>query len=300
MNAGLGEDGGRSFTGLVVNADDYGYFPGVSEGILACARQGRITATGVMANRPWFEDDIVRLRDETDIDAGVHLVLTCGEPLTAALAARLPGGRFPSKESLIAAILRQQIPLELLRAEWCAQIERCLGAGLTLHFLNSHEHVHMLPSLFRLIVELADIYGIPHLRLSEPEWPPGRSPATFVRDLALAVLARIDRRRLSRPPLPLVGTRASGRLDLAALRRIFTRLRRGRIYELMCHPGFRRETDPVDPATAAYHDWDLETRSLCSGEFATLLGTFGVRLLRYRDLPSPDPVAATNPGRVAA
>lgn len=37
---------------LIINADDYGYFKGVSQGILECVRQGTVTATAVSLTQP--------------------------------------------------------------------------------------------------------------------------------------------------------------------------------------------------------------------------------------------------------
>ena len=35
---------------LIINADDYGYYPCVSKGILEAAKAGALTATGILAN----------------------------------------------------------------------------------------------------------------------------------------------------------------------------------------------------------------------------------------------------------
>ena len=56
-------------------------------------------------------------------------------------------------------ILKGQISLKDVRGEWCAQIEACRGRKLM--FLNSHEHIHMLPVLFGLTVELRRNIGFP-------------------------------------------------------------------------------------------------------------------------------------------
>ena len=37
---------------LIINADDYGYFPCISKGILEAASSGAVTATGILANSP--------------------------------------------------------------------------------------------------------------------------------------------------------------------------------------------------------------------------------------------------------
>src|SRR5438067_2291957 len=43
---------------LIVNADDYGYFPCVSRGIADAARQGAVTATGILANRSDLQEQM--------------------------------------------------------------------------------------------------------------------------------------------------------------------------------------------------------------------------------------------------
>jgi predicted glycoside hydrolase/deacetylase ChbG (UPF0249 family) len=293
MTRTVGTESVEDSANLIVNADDYGYFPGITAGILDCVRLGRVTAVGVMANRPWFDRDVALLRDDVDVDVGVHLVLTVGAPLTPALATALPQGQFPGKTSLAMSILRRRLDLRLVRDEWRAQIERCLTAGLRVRFLNSHEHMHMLPPLFRVLTDLAEAYGIRHIRLSVPEWPPHWSPGSLVRDAGLALLARLNRGALALPALPLLGMAASGRLDLAHLRRIVAGLRPGSSAELMCHPGRCAPDDDVEPATRAYHNWEGERRVLCDPSFGELLERYRVRLVRYRDLSSDAQPAVT-------
>ena len=155
---------------LIVNADDYGYFPGVSRGILKAAASGKLTATGIMANSPDLKVQLEWLDAVDGLDFGVHLNLTFGQPLTAVMSEKLLpwGGSFPSAYAMSLMILQGRISIEAVRAEWCAQIEACQGRKL--RFLNSHEHIHMLPLLFPLTLELAEEFRIPHVRLTQAEW----------------------------------------------------------------------------------------------------------------------------------
>ena len=135
---------------LIVNADDYAYFPCVSRGILEAANLKIITATGIIANSPELNDQLEWLDFVRRLDLGVHLNLTSFQPLTDNMADKLSqlGGGFPDVYTMSRMILKGQISLKDVRGEWCAQIEACRGRKLM--FLNSHEHIHMLPVFFGL------------------------------------------------------------------------------------------------------------------------------------------------------
>src|SRR5690606_33572836 len=182
---------------LIVNADDYGYFPCVSRGILAPARQRAVTATGVMANAPSLDQQLDWLKSCPDLDTGVHLNLTWGTPLSRVMRDRLrrSGGRFMSKERMCSAILRHVVTIAEVGAEWQSQIEKCLAAGLRPSFLNSHEHIHMLPPLFSLIHDLAAKYGIAHVRYPVGEVPRRWTIGAVARNLIIHCLARLCRSR---------------------------------------------------------------------------------------------------------
>ena len=96
---------------LIVNADDYGYFPCVSKGILKAAALGTVTATGILVNGPDLEAQIGWLAGHERLDLGVHLNLTSRKPLTAAMAEKLErwGGSFPGVFAMTGEILSGRI-----------------------------------------------------------------------------------------------------------------------------------------------------------------------------------------------
>lgn len=271
---------------LIVNADDYGYYDCVSRGILQSARQGIVTATGILATGKRFDENIGWLKDHTDLDLGLHLNMTDREPLTHDMRKRLTRwqGRFPPKFAGAAAVMTGAVPVPAVRLEWRAQIERCLDKGLTIRFINSHEHIHMLPPLFRLAGELAQEYGIPHVRLPTSDGLRNWQPGALIRDTLMKGLAVLNHGRMDRPAPVFLGMAESGRLSLAALRGLLPRLRPGGVYELMCHPGFRVDAEIDNPQLFAYHDWEGELAALTSPETRELLNKHGIRLIRYRDL----------------
>ncbi|PWV61107.1 carbohydrate deacetylase [Plasticicumulans acidivorans] len=264
---------------LIVNADDYGYFHSVSRGIRAAHRAGAVTATGIMANGPAFAVAVAELAELPQLDLGVHLNLSYGAPLTAALAGRLAQGRFAGKFAALAAVARGHWPLALVAAEWRAQIERCSDAGLKVCFINSHEHVHMYPPLYRIAAGLAAEYGIRWLRRTTPEWHGSQG---LLRNLLLGLMAALTPADATQPRL--LGLAGSGRLGIPELRTALTGLEAGRTYELMCHPGEFDGAELVDPALRVYHDWSRELAALTHPDFVALCREAGIRLATFREL----------------
>lgn len=272
---------------LIVNADDYGYFSSVTRGIVDGAHAGVVTATGVMANSPDLAERLRWMNGTGTLDWGVHLNLTYGEPLTGAMATALERwqGRFPGKFAMISAIVSRRIAADTVETEWRAQIGRCLDNGLQLRFLNSHEHVHMLPPLFAVTERLADEFGIRHVRHTRPEWMVSRPLQGCFRNVVLGGLAALGAARARRgPPIGFLGLAVSGRLTLDYLRERLPRLVPGACYELMCHPGHFDADEIRDPALRAYHAWESELAVLRSPAFGELCREHGVALSGYREL----------------
>ena len=273
-------------TRLIVNADDFGYFDCVSRGILKSIDSGSVTATGIMANGPNIRNNIRSLQmTDARVDVGVHLNLSLGSPLTPDMrhCLRKWRGRFPGKFTVVAALLSKKIRLEAVKVEWSAQIERCIELGVKPLFLNSHEHLHMLPMLNSMVRELATTFRIPFVRHVTSEPLSVSLPHGGVRKLVLAILS------LANPPSDegapqLLGVGASGRLTHSYLRRRFDSLRNGQAYELMCHPGYYDPSEIKERRLVAYHHWGSELRLLTSPTFQALCADRGIRLIGYQDL----------------
>jgi chitin disaccharide deacetylase len=272
---------------LIVNADDYGYSEGVSCGILDLARKGIVNGVGVLANSPFFDKNARSLLSVEQVDVGVHLNLTAGKPLTAGMADLLThsGGAFPrNKYGVALSILSGRIGLAVVEGEWDAQIRRCLDAGLHVWFLNSHEHLHMLPPLYRVIRHLAVRHRIPYIRHTRAEWFGFPKPGNLARDSVLQILDWINRDDAESMAPFLLGVSQSGKLDLDYLEKRLATLNPGGVYELMCHPGYAVAGEEVDPRLRAYHDWQGEWDALSSAGKDGLLRSRGIRQIGFRDL----------------
>jgi predicted glycoside hydrolase/deacetylase ChbG (UPF0249 family) len=271
---------------LIVNADDYGYFDGVSRGILKAHREGVVSATGILATSEDFESHVEWLGEAPHLDVGVHLNLTCGVPLTQAYRRKLTriGGEFSSAASLLRGLLGRSIGLREVEIEWRAQIRRCIEAGLRPCFLNSHEHVHVLPPLFKIVLQLASEFRIKSIRLPAAEWLQPWSIAAVGRNLFVSCLGALNRVTEDAPVPRFLGLARSGRLDRRYFETVLPNLIPGKCYELMCHPGIGGSHELKFARALDYHDWDLELSTLCDPSLPDLLARYNVSVIGYRAL----------------
>lgn len=182
---------------LCITADDYGIGRGVNAAIEQLAAMGRLQAVSVMVHEGAELDTLDTLR-ATGAALGIHLVFD-----------ERPGG-------YKRALGRIAVPgaMAKLAAELEAQIERYLALGLSLDFVNSHEHVHVIPRVWKQTVQLAERYGAKAIRSA------AFRPVRMSRDGALALASRASwSRRPARgmrvmSPLAPVG---AGRVTVAGI-----------------------------------------------------------------------------------
>jgi len=268
---------------LVVNADDLGLTIGVNDGIFDAHDLGVLTSASVFAAAPATADAIRRARAHRSLGIGAHLSLVDGSPtLPASVVPTLVtgGGRFRrSWRPFVAASLRGDVSMREVELELTAQIERLVGAGLTLTHLDSHKHVHLYPPVFAIVARLAVRFGIPVVRVpyERGSWLNG----------VLWLWARRNYREAERLGLrtpQFIGRIDTGALRADALRRLLPALRPG-VAELMVHPGY------VDDELRRWPTRLVESRRdevalLCSLQTRMLLVGERIRLVRHDLAPS--------------
>src|SRR4051812_13345469 len=69
-------------TRLIINADDFGFSPGVTDGILHAHARGVLTSTTLMTTMPDCDRAIDLAGAYGRLGVGIHLSLTQGKPRT--------------------------------------------------------------------------------------------------------------------------------------------------------------------------------------------------------------------------
>lgn len=164
----------RPLRTLAVCADDFGQAAGVDEAIVTLARAGRLTAISCIANGGSWLDGAARLQDLPDsVDVGLHLNLTDGRPLSGRLARHWR--TLPSLHRLIVQAHLRLLPRIALRAEIHAQLSAFIrGHGRPPAFIDGHQHVHHLPEVRDLILDMAEhLQPLPAMRSTGRVLGPG-------------------------------------------------------------------------------------------------------------------------------
>jgi predicted glycoside hydrolase/deacetylase ChbG (UPF0249 family) len=144
---------------LIINADDFGFSPGVNYGIMESFLNGIVNSTTMMMNMTGTEHAIQLAKKHLNLRVGVHLVLTCGKPLREDVPSLVgEDGHFHSLTDLPKA---NQISLEELEREWTAQIERFILSGLQPSHFDSHHHVHFIEEFQPVVKNLSKKFDLP-------------------------------------------------------------------------------------------------------------------------------------------
>lgn len=143
---------------VTIIADDYALSGGVTAGILALGRDGRLSGTGAMVPSPRWRTDAPALRDTPDgFQTGLHLTLTGPFPPLGPMPRLCPADRMPSVGRWLALSHAGALRHPAVRAELVAEIERQLDAfeqamGRAPHFMDGHQHTHLLPGIRPLVL----------------------------------------------------------------------------------------------------------------------------------------------------
>jgi len=178
---------------IIVNADDLGLAPSVNEAIFATHRVGNVNSATLMVDMPGTADAVARLVAHPKLAVGLHFRITEGVALTGRSSLTDAQGHFHDRFAMARAILRGNIVVADIRAEFEAQLARMRELGVPTGHVDSHQHVLMSPPILRAVAPVLEREGLP-MRLVRPPWRTvlgdlGR-PGRATRQLLNVLLAR--------------------------------------------------------------------------------------------------------------
>ena len=268
---------------LIVNADDFGRSASTNQAVIRAHREGILTTTSLMVNEPAFEEAVALAREHPTLGVGLHLTLLCGH--SALPPDAIPGlvnarGEFSNHPPGTGfRYFFQRSLREPLRREIHAQFQKFRATRLPLDHVNGHLHLHLHPTVFRILMSDAAQLGIKRLRLTFDPFRINLRVASghlLYRVLHAAIYHTLSAR--ARPALAQRGIRhtdavfgllQNARVDEPFVTRLLPQLPAGDS-ELYSHPSL--------------NEFENEFEALVSPRVRKQVNQLGIKLIRYQDL----------------
>jgi hopanoid biosynthesis associated protein HpnK len=160
---------------IIINADDFGASAEVNRAVQRARESGLLTSASLMVTGDGFAEAVDIARRDSGLAVGLHLTLTQFRSVLPACeisALVNSSSEFPSNP--LSAALKYYFSgyaREQIRAEIEAQFRVFAETGLALSHVDGHQHMHLLPILFPIVLELAEKYGASGIRIPyDPFW----------------------------------------------------------------------------------------------------------------------------------
>ena len=274
---------------LIVNADDFGLSEKVNEGILEAHRNGIVTSTSLMANGAMFEHAVDICRETPTLDVGIHLCLVEEPPIlpTHKISSLVnESGRLHRHAKVfVGKYLRGHISLQEIKNELEAQVKKVMSQGIVVSHLDGHQHLHVLPGVLRITLELAKQYGIPAIRIPNETLYPYMfrnvgGISRVLESVALKLFCQLGKYIDLVHPQGFAGFFFGGNLNKKNLLQTLESLPRSGTCEIMCHPG---HDDPHPPYTQWGYHWKDELDALTDPFTLSVLKQKNIHLISYRE-----------------
>jgi len=246
-----------------------------------------------MVGAPAAADAVARARALPSLRVGLHVVLVDGRSvLPPAEIPDLVGadGAFSNAQARagFAFFFRPLVRRQLAR-EIRAQFEAFGATGLALDHVNAHKHMHLHPTVARLIVEIGRDHGLRAMRLPYEPSAPLRGAEPHTPDHLGARLLRLWtgtlRWRLRRAGIrandQTFGLAWTGAVTERRVLGLLEHLPDG-VSELYCHPADAR-VPALEAEMPGYRHVD-ELAALTSPAVRQRVVALGVRLISFDDL----------------
>jgi hopanoid biosynthesis associated protein HpnK len=243
-----------------------------------------------MVGAPAAADAVARARRLPDLGVGLHLVLVDGQPVLppTEISGLVRGNGVFDPYMTRAAIRFFTLPhiRRQLAKEIRAQFEAFRTTGLRLDHVNAHKHMHVHPTVAKLIIEIGQDFGMKAVRVPSEPIPILRRVFPRERHLMPPYRPWIEslRRRLKRASLfvndNMFGLAWSGKMVETRLLQLIPHLPDG-VNEIYCHPG-TRSTPALAAAMPGYRHRE-ELAALLSPSVKSRIAQLGIRLATYSD-----------------
>ncbi|MDO5582545.1 MAG: ChbG/HpnK family deacetylase [Mitsuokella multacida] len=276
---------------IIINADDFGRHAEINRAVEEGLVHGCLRSATVMPGGAAFAGAIDIARRHEELGLGVHFTLVDGHPILP--PEEIPslvgseGDFLPDHTALLKRYLKGSINLEEVRRELAAQLQKVEATGIPISHVDSHQHMHTLPGIIDIVLDLAARAGIRAVRTPRTPLFAGAfgGLGQLVGRLGLSTLARLAackaHRRGLLTPDNFAGIVAGEAVSEGELLHLIAHLPQGTT-EVMMHPGMKN--DVLQEDSGWQHDFEAELAAILSPRVGAALQKAEVEPVNFRHL----------------
>jgi predicted glycoside hydrolase/deacetylase ChbG (UPF0249 family) len=277
---------------LIINADDFGLHESINNGIIEAYQHGCVTSATIVAGGNAFDHAAMLAQHFPGLKIGVHLTLVGLRPLVRKGVSSLltdDGNFYPDYLTFTHQYIGGRIKPEDIEIELRCQLQKVVDRGIPISHLDSHQHLHVLPSFPRIVGKLAREFNITKIRIpAEPFFFFKTGFRSSKRVLARTILTGCALRARHcyqllefRSPDHFFGMLSGGRTHQQNLLAIINNLPEG-ISEIMVHPGASNEV--INREYLWNYWWQEELAALQSTATLSRIKERQIELINYCSL----------------
>jgi hopanoid biosynthesis associated protein HpnK len=280
---------------VIVTGDDFGLAVPINEAIIEAHEKGVLTTASLMVGGEAAADAIRRAQQLPSLRVGMHLVLVEGRPI---LPREIIPDLVDDDGQFQAHLFRAGVNYffrpgihKQLESEIRAQFDAFRDTGLLLDHVNAHNHFHLHPTVFNLLLKVGRDYGLKSVRF--PHEPPllswrcskkGLVPK-LANHLLLAPWMILMKKRLRRAHMRfndfIFGFADSGAMTTDLVLRFLGHLPEG-VTEIYFHPSKRRCPE-IDRTMSDYRH-EEEFGALVSKRLREEFQALSIQRIAFSDL----------------
>lgn len=276
---------------IIINADDFGRHAEINRAVEEGLVHGCLRSATVMPGGAAFAGAIDIARRHEELGLGVHFTLVDGHPILP--PEEIPslvgseGDFLPDHTALLKRYLKGGVNLEEVRRELAAQLQKIEATGIPISHVDSHQHMHTLPGIIDIVLDLAARAGIRAVRTPRTPLFAGAfgGLGQLVGRLGLSTLARLAtckaHRRGLLTPDNFAGIVAGEAVSEGELLHLIAHLPQGTT-EVMMHPGMKN--DVLQEDSGWQHDFEAELAAILSPRVGEALRKAEVEPVNFRHL----------------
>lgn len=276
---------------IIINADDFGRHAEINRAVEEGLVHGCLRSATVMPGGAAFAGAVDIARRHEELGLGVHFTLVDGHPILP--PEEIPslvgseGDFLPDHTALLKRYLKGGVNLEEVRRELAAQLQKIEATGIPISHVDSHQHMHTLPGIIDIVLDLAARAGIRAVRTPRTPLFAGAfgGLGQLVGRLGLSTLARLAackaHRRGLLTPDNFAGIVAGEAVSEGELLHLIAHLPQGTT-EVMMHPGMKN--DVLQEDSGWQHDFEAELAAILSPRVGEALRKAEVEPVNFRHL----------------